>query len=1332
MPEAISGITLDELLRELIAGETVLLADGSAFGLESKDSRALLAFYRDNRDYWNPRKNIVDREINELLAAIDAEPLAGPIRPRKIDQKKYWRLTKIEAHRFGGLHRHCGDLGEDPDLFSLDLHPTLTLVRGFNGAGKTSLLSAISWALTGYAYRSQALPSEVHLPLTLTIDQGSSEGANEDEEPELKTYELPPVVPFPSDTELQARDEEPACDTWVRLSFTYTEGDEPVVIKRRLERRSNGKIETIVEGLEQLGVPELGLQVGTTMPGIAAAMRFDEATTLSKAISTLTGLKPMELLGKRCRRLHSVLTGREVERTSDKQTECMAEFNRRLALYKQGTGLHSELPDAKSIVAPSSHSSPSSKESILSALEKISQAEAKIREDAEKIIGETPDTGTPQSHKTFLAFVENADRALSSDALSALPSLSKAIVLGKITREEIGKASDLVDEIVSQAKAHADLLEDKEKASRWQLYTAVAQWHQSQHPDAKIDTCPICQTSLRDPTQKLAVPRDAILDIEVAEALEQCRQADDDAAKSAANWARDKARYLSSALPSRIRQFLDEDLPPDPTNLYRQAFVAELFGKSEFSGQLKNLKANATVLFSRLSENLPKSEAVSPIQLPPVFPHEEKLESNLSRVQNAISFARYRKEHADALSTLAKNFFGDFSVPADSKDESEGTAANLPLRQQLAVLKRYADTVEPFVTARNHLNDLLTQDKIWRGLASRQSKLDRTAKAVKPFIEFPSLVSDQASGLLKKLEVRTAFWANEIYRPEFSDAPEFAGVHSNQNEVLTILAAKGTVQFPAHQAMNASALRVFLWAFIFALWEQLAKESTSLSTLLMDDPQLLLDPPNSANLAAIIPDLVGSGITPLVASNDDSFLHGVEFYTRKKIRSHGRDLDLIEISPVSRARLTAATSPVLDEILSRLDQWQSEDPNSPSLARAFVEPVRIRIEVKLWDLLAEDPTPLHDPTLSDLLGRIANCRNTGQRPFNERPFEALLSLPELQATHNFRRIINKAHHKDAHQITPMDAEEIAGEFKAVLSSIDACLTAYARFMRRLPIDLRMVEEEVFPDPPAPFPLSVTPLPILGKLAARESVTTLVEAEHATETFTLESIAPVALFTLRSSTLGLAALQGQNLIVNLGEEAKHGDFVVAIHGSKVFARRLALDPSDSARIALESTPTISANVAPTRFLPRFETRLLKVKGVLFDNADAVGPGEARLVSRSDALVKATALAEIVGDSAFPLARDGDKVLLSRETSVDALTGRIVAVYTRAKEDSSGQLHGYLKRLGKPMPGQDDIRYLENIGLVGEGEYVQFPHHAEPKINTVEVVEAIFRVRGVIYA
>jgi AAA domain len=304
MAHNIADMTLDQVVLHLIAGEVLHIAGGDEFSLPLNDSRAILAFYnQDRKAYWNPDKDtsIQDGEVDRVLAALDNVPrtMAAPAKATAVSQK--WQLVKIEAHRFRGLHRHCAEGGLDPKLFEFELAAPATLFRGFNGAGKTSLVSAVCWCLTGYGHRSQGLPAPLHECIAVQV-------ASDEDEAEKNGFDIPTIVPIPTEQELVAVDGVPKVDTWVRLSFRSLIDGREVAVERHLQRDGKKTFKTGAIGLEKLGLSDLALQVGTLMPGIAAATRFDDKTTLSQAVSTLTGLRPLAHFGTRSGRLHDRLT----------------------------------------------------------------------------------------------------------------------------------------------------------------------------------------------------------------------------------------------------------------------------------------------------------------------------------------------------------------------------------------------------------------------------------------------------------------------------------------------------------------------------------------------------------------------------------------------------------------------------------------------------------------------------------------------------------------------------------------------------------------------------------------------------------------------------------------------------------------------------------------------------------------------------------------------------------------------------------------------------------------------------------------------------------------
>ena len=277
----ITDLTLDDVVSLLIAGQALQTGGGEEFSLPLADSRAVLAFYnRERRTYWNPDQDAIikEGEIERVLAAMDQSPPqpAASVTPSAAIRR--WQLVKVEAHRFRGLHRHCAENGADPQLFELDLSASATLFRGFNGAGKTSLISAICWCLTGYGHRSQGLPDFLHECIAVQTAGTPGPGG------EPSSFEIPAIVPVPTDQELIAVDGVPKTDTWVRLTFRPLGGGANVTVERHLQREGKKGFKAEASGLDQLGLTDLALQVGTLMPGIAAATRFKDKTTLSQAV----------------------------------------------------------------------------------------------------------------------------------------------------------------------------------------------------------------------------------------------------------------------------------------------------------------------------------------------------------------------------------------------------------------------------------------------------------------------------------------------------------------------------------------------------------------------------------------------------------------------------------------------------------------------------------------------------------------------------------------------------------------------------------------------------------------------------------------------------------------------------------------------------------------------------------------------------------------------------------------------------------------------------------------------------------------------------------------
>jgi SOS-response transcriptional repressor LexA len=1133
----------------------------------------------------------------------------------------------------------------------------------------------------------------------------------------------PSVVPIPNELELAAVGDTPKTDTWVRLTFRSLIDGREVDVERRLERDGKRAFKATPIGLDKLDLPDLALQVGTLMPGIAAATRFDDKTTLSQAVSTLTGLRPLVHFGKRSERLHEHLTNKYPKQAKISKAECETIAAKQLQtladLLKDVEGL----PDLTCVVAPSDANPDAWKAGLEEAEARLKAGEAKAAADALLILGASPTLSTQKEVDRFDADLTAAGNSFSSQALKGLPSIQLASQLGDVTGGDIATTEDILTKIEVEAKNLITHLADTGRADRLRLYGLVAKWHESTHPGKPFTGCPVCERGLN---QHGAVPQDALLDSSVVEALNQARKADAAMLKTAAEWERDTKKSLREKLPTKLRPFIEQAVPDDLADLYLKALSEEVFQSPEFPSILKNMSKGIASLCESAWKDAPARTPLPGVDIPSEIPDNEGLRAAIRNVRRAINLSRYRAEHAEFARTSM------ISILCANKPEDD-LAANLrSIHGQLAVLKAYRDAASIFAGIRRQLSQIKENCEKWTNLKARIEKLARAASAVEPFIRFPALVHEQVSGLFAALESQASAWARHMYRSQFLQAPSYAGLDPIKADGIGLLASQGKHLVEAHQVMNASALRAYLLAFVVALWQQVWDRVGGLTTLLMDDPQDLFDPSNVANLAATQPKLVAAQISPLVVSNDFGFIPTVEsFVEAYKVGGARYCSSTWEFSAISNSKCTATLAPVADEARFRCNEWQKRDVNDTALARAFVHPVRVRIETKLWDLLASDPSTLKDPTLNDLIGRISNARNRGERPFNEEPFQRLLDLPILRAGAEFRNAINKAHHGQADQISPTEAETVRQGYEGVFSAIDACWLAYARFMGRLPPEQAVAEAQIGNSNLAPVTLPQQAIPIVGRLAAREVGGALTSIEDAPETFELAELGDVSLFTLRAPTLGLVAFPGQTLIVSATEKVKNGDFAVVQTPSKTYARRVGIDTSEPSRIALETMHSTSPRTPPTHFVQRSSSALYKIIGVLFDETTPQrSSDEAVLLSASPVLAQVVAAAHVVGDSAFPVALDKGRVLLGQPPELSLLHGRIVAVVTKA-DASSPDYFAYLKRLGRAMPGATSVFYLENVGQSGEGEFVQFPVSGENMVNGIPVVQQHWKVLGSIF-
>ena len=523
--------TLDTLCNELVSGRAVLVDDeGHTFRLETQEARSLFEWYRNNRAKWAQSNQ--KRDVEALVDQIDAEPPCCPaiqLGPDSAEEKRAVHLKSIKAHRFAGLHRY-GDINAPPEDFHFEFEKPVTLVEGVNGSGKTSLLSAISWCLTGQVYRSQRPPEAVGDPVPVTAiepvtacrgtgggelaDGGDDEGAEDPEASEHRGTDMTAITPLPSREVLAALgDQSLPLDTWVELSFVDNNGNDIGTIRRCIERSPRGRIKVSEPDLAGLDLDPISLEVGTKMLGLIPYIVIDEVSDLGQAVASLTGIKPLEDLV-----IHAEKSITKLKR--DLVRDRQAKIDELDTVYSRARDeLLAHLRQHPGIQPPTLPPLPGPQETIEATLHGCAEHFDKLQTEglaeSKSILGDAFDPDDPEARKDLMDNVGQALGCLAPAAIGRLDSAKRLRALAALSPGEMRDAERLLEKLVSEAVDLGKLSKEPDVADRLRLYARIAGWLKSlPEPPHVVDHCPVCQSALEgrvDPTTQKSV-QDHILD----------------------------------------------------------------------------------------------------------------------------------------------------------------------------------------------------------------------------------------------------------------------------------------------------------------------------------------------------------------------------------------------------------------------------------------------------------------------------------------------------------------------------------------------------------------------------------------------------------------------------------------------------------------------------------------------------------------------------------------------------------------------------------------------------------------------------------------------------
>ncbi len=226
---------------------------------------------------------IVDAVGARQAAAVQAAP-AG-----RADPNRRLRLAKVEAGHFGGLHAHSHGPGR-PGSFVFVPARDVTVLEGPNGSGKTSILNAVVWCLTGSLIRSQREPETG--PTEIECETSQADGSR-------VGHRMSAVTPMPHAGDALPLHGAPIpAETWVELTFVDENGVALPSLRREQARRANGKLVETEPDLRAIGLDPVAWRIATVMPALLPFLPVGSPSQLGLAVAKLTGLADLVDLAK--------------------------------------------------------------------------------------------------------------------------------------------------------------------------------------------------------------------------------------------------------------------------------------------------------------------------------------------------------------------------------------------------------------------------------------------------------------------------------------------------------------------------------------------------------------------------------------------------------------------------------------------------------------------------------------------------------------------------------------------------------------------------------------------------------------------------------------------------------------------------------------------------------------------------------------------------------------------------------------------------------------------------------------------------------------------------
>lgn len=719
-----------------------------------------------------------------------------------------------------GMLRACSFRGLAPagQIWEFDFAGRSHLMYGPNGCGKSSLLGAVSYCLTGHIFRDDQPPEAPRIEKAYRIEGKRS-----------RVSERPDALAL---IDQAGKNTAPDDEYWVQaqlLGRNAREERKEIWVRRHskhgLTASPDGEIGSPVQTLRELGIAELDAELNLIMPARLAHIRFGKDQVLSEVLAQVIGLNDLEAIADLATRLVTALR-REITRTRKEELareedrvaeacrlvkEMDSDLIRGLSSYADALGDKRTLTDVQTFG-----------EAIKEA---IAKNNAQLATDLGVAIPAKDSEGFAQFEKDLENLPGQVQTTVDELAKPLAQLFSSSLGFRKPTENECAKLEGMLQEFAmraqQQVKERLDWVREERADPKVPLMLLAAKYF----PEGG-SICPVCDQDLA------GVPS-------VRAKLEELRPLT-------------QHPHLALELEdveSRLLRDLDGIVSPQQrreggTGLSERIVSDwQTFRRTVSKGLLEQVVAGFDISVHAMSQQF-VTDDVGPIpslagDYAEGFPHA------FHRLDEAIADAKAYVQLCKSMIQRESNLKNALERVLIAE---QGGAPDDSLKIVLERGRMARDAIGRLTEALRFARDLYKGAEKRQELLDRIAKYERWANAGNRVKSLGEGVRNEVTRMVQKLETEMKARYSQLYGDETLELDMLTTGHAGNADVkgeINAYLLAGQERVPIGPFSNAGRFRALVLSFVFALLNESQK---SLGVVVLDDPAVSLDDEHKAKL----------------------------------------------------------------------------------------------------------------------------------------------------------------------------------------------------------------------------------------------------------------------------------------------------------------------------------------------------------------------------------------------------------------------------------------------------------------------------------------------------